>query len=91
MLDEADHVWEGQDTRFGQVVGVQPEFAVSVLDAHVGGTSIRLDRECEQVAGVGAVPHQEGALWHLLEMLLGLAGCDGSPVPTWKSIPERTR
>lgn len=89
MLDETDHVGEGQDARFGQVVGVQAELAVSVFDAHVGGPSVRLDRQCEQVAGVGAVPHQEGALRHLLQMLLGLAGGDGAPVPTWKNMRER--
>lgn len=89
MLDETDHVGEGQDARFGQVVGVQAELAVSVFNAHVGGPSVCLDGQCEQVAGVGAVPHQEGALRHLLQMLLGLAGGDGAPVPTWKNMRER--
>lgn len=89
MLDEADHVGEGQDARFAQVVGVQAELAVGVLDAHVGGPAVGLDGQREQVAGVGAVPHQERALGHLLQVLLGLAGGDGTPVPTWKNIRER--
>lgn len=84
VLDEAEHVGEGQDARLGQVVGVQAEPAVSVLDAHVGGPSVGLDGQGEQVAGVGAVPHQECALRHLLQVLLGLAGSDGAPVPTWR-------
>lgn len=66
VLDEADHVREGQDAGLGQVVGVQAELAVGVLDAHVGGAPVGLDGQREQVAGVGAVPHQEGALRHLL-------------------------
>lgn len=89
MLDEADHVREGQDAGFGQVVGVQAELAVGVLDAHVGGPSVGLDGQGEQVAGVGAVPHQERALRHLLQVLLGLTGGDGTPVPTWIKVRDR--
>lgn len=81
VLDQAHHIWEGQDARPGQAVGVQAEAGVGVLNAHVGGPAGGLDGQCEQVAGVGAVTYQEGALWHLLKVLPGLTGRNGTPVP----------
>ena len=57
MLHKADHIWEGQDARPGQAVGVQAEAGVGVLNAHVGGATGGFDRQCEQVAGVGAVTY----------------------------------
>ena len=81
VLDQAHHIWESQDSWPGQAVGVQAEARVGVLNAHVGGPAGGLDRQCEQVAGVGAVTYQEGALWHLLQVLPGLTGRNGTPIP----------
>lgn len=81
MLYEADHVRESQDAWPGQAVRVQAEAGVGVLDAHVGGATGGFDRQREQVAGVGAVAYQERALWHLLQVLPGFAGRDGTPIP----------
>lgn len=57
MLHKADHIWEGQDSRSGQAVGVQSEARISILDAYIGGATGSFDRQREQVAGVGTISY----------------------------------
>lgn len=39
MLHKADHIWEGQDSRSRQAIGVQSEARVGILDAYIGGAT----------------------------------------------------
>lgn len=62
MLHQGGYGGEGEQPRTGAGTVVQAEAVATVLDTYVGGASVGLHREGEEVVCVAAVAHEECAL-----------------------------
>lgn len=74
MLHQIGHGGEGQQPRTGTRTVVQAETVATVLNAYVGGASVCLHREGEEVVCVAAVSHEERALCRACQSISSLAG-----------------
>ena len=79
----------------GLRIGVETEEAVAVLDARVQRAAVRAEAQTQQVAVVGRVAHQEGAVGLVGQLALGLAARHPTPVPAefhqFKQLPGQVR
>ena len=60
---------------------VEAKPAVGVFHSGVEGPAVGAEALAEQVAVLGALPQEEGAIRHVDQLALRLPACDGPPVP----------
>lgn len=80
MMDEFEDAIEARHGLLAPRVGLQVEGDGVALDAQVFGASARFDAEREEVVGVWAVAHQEGARGFGAQQRAGLFPAHGAPV-----------